>query len=63
MLLAPKPDFKYRDTATKQLVPAEGFDADPNDLDIARALAVGDLVPVETAEPAASKAASARAKD
>lgn len=46
MLLKPPPGQQYRDTATKQLVDPEGFEADPNDLEIARALECGDLVPV-----------------
>lgn len=42
----PRPGFLYRDTATRQLVDPDGFDADPCDLDIVRALECGDLVPV-----------------
>lgn len=52
MLLAPRPGFKYRHTVTKALVPDEGFEADPHDLDIARALACGDLEPVNPARKA-----------
>lgn len=54
MLLAPRPGQQYRDTVTKQLVPAEGFEADPTNLDIARALACGDLeevIPAKAAKP------------
>jgi hypothetical protein len=62
MLVAPRPGFKYRDTLTKQLVLEEGFEADPTDLDIHRALECGDLVPVEMAAPGAQQPAP-KAKD
>lgn len=52
MHLAPKPGHHYRRTDTKQLVGQEGFDADPCDLDVIRALDCGDLAP---AEPASAK--------
>jgi hypothetical protein len=57
MRVAPRPGFKYRDTRTQQLVPAEGYEADPADLDVARALACGDLIEVKAqkAAPASSK--------
>lgn len=57
MLLAPPPGQQYRHTRTRQLVPADGLDLDPDDLDIARAIRDGDLVaPVPTiaADPAAA---------
>lgn len=44
--LKPRPGCQYRDTVTKQLVDPDGFDADPCDLDIVRALECGDLVRV-----------------
>lgn len=48
--LKPPPGAQYRDTVTKQLIDPElGFEADDTDLDVARALAVGDLVPVNPA--------------
>lgn len=53
MHVAPRPGLKYRDTRTKQFVPAEGFPADPNDLDIVRAIKCGDLV--EVPDPAAAR--------
>jgi hypothetical protein len=59
MLVAPPPGRKYRDTVTRALVPDEGFEADPNDLDIARALACGDLVELDAAA-AAEAAPTAR---
>lgn len=47
MQLKPRPGCQYRRTDTKQLVdPDLGFAADPADLDIARHLRRGDLVPV-----------------
>lgn len=55
MLVAPPPGRKYRDTVTRQLVPADGYEVDPTDLDISRALACGDLVEV-TAGAGASEA-------
>lgn len=58
MLVAPRPGRLYRDPVTKQLVPAEGFEADPADLDTDRALACGDLVPVQP-----KKAVPAKTKD
>ena len=63
MQVAPRPGFQYRDTNSLALVPPEGFDADPNDLDIARALACGDLVAVtdDLAPASAKKAAPAAA--
>lgn len=54
MLLAPKSGFQYRDTVTKQLVPPEGAEMDETNLDVARAIACGDLVLIK-----ASKAAPA----
>lgn len=57
MLLAPKPGHQYRDTATKQLVPVDGFEADVCDLDIVRALECGDLVEVKA--PAKARKATA----
>jgi hypothetical protein len=58
MLLAPKPGFQYRDTVTLQLVPPEGMELDETNLDVARAIACGDLV--EPPPPAkAAKADSA----
>lgn len=60
MLVAPRPGFQYRDTRTLQLVPAEGYEADPTDLDIARALACGDLVEVSAK---AAKAAAPVSKE
>lgn len=57
MHVVPKPDHHYRRTDTKQLVGAEGFDADPCDLDVIRALDCGDLAPSEPA-PAKKKAAA-----
>jgi hypothetical protein len=59
MKLAPQPGFQYRRPDTKQLVDQDGFDADPTDLDTARALACGDLVEVAPSRP--KKAASAAA--
>lgn len=56
MRLAPKPGHHYRRTDTKELIGAEGFDADPCDLDVIRGLDCGDLAPV------AGKAAKAPAK-
>lgn len=59
MLLAPRPGHHYRDTRSKQLVPKEGAQLDPTDLDVARAIDCGDLLPVNP-----KKAASAaQAKD
>lgn len=49
MHVVPKPDHVYRRTDTLQLVGPEGFDADPCDLDVIRALECGDLAPVEAA--------------
>lgn len=47
MLLKPRPGCQYRRTDTFALVdPDAGFDADPTNLDIARQLRRGDLVPV-----------------
>lgn len=51
MRLKPRPGFQYRDTATHQLVDPKGFDADPCDLDIVRALECGDLVRVNPKPP------------
>lgn len=53
MWLKPRDGFLYRDTRTQQLVPADGFEADPNDFDIDRARTCGDLVEAEApaAEP------------
>lgn len=48
MFVAPRPGFQYRHTQSRQLVPTDGFEADPTDIDIDRALACGDLVEVET---------------
>lgn len=56
MHLKPPPGAAYRDTRTRELVPPEGKDFDPNDLDVARAIADGDLIPVD------AKAAKASAK-
>lgn len=60
MLLAPKPGHHYRRTDTKQLVGSEGFEADPCDLDVIRALDCGDLSPVE-GKPAKPRAAKSKA--
>ena len=49
MHLKPPPGAVYRDTRTRELVPPEGRDFDPNDLDVVRALADGDLIPVSAA--------------
>lgn len=46
MLLKPPAGGVYRDTADLKLVPADGKDLDPTHLDVSRALADGDLVPV-----------------
>jgi len=56
MLVAPRPGFQYRRTDTKELVPVDGFEADPTHLDIARALDCGDLVPVSSAKSARAAA-------
>jgi hypothetical protein len=53
MLLRPPPGQQYRDTRSLQLVPEDGTELDPSDLDVARALEAGDLVPAEAAEQAA----------
>jgi hypothetical protein len=45
MLLRPPPGQQYRDTRSLQLVPEDGTELDPSDLDVARALEAGDLVP------------------
>lgn len=64
MLVRPGPGLKYRDTVTKLIVPDDGFDADPMNLDIARALACGDLVEVTESEaPPVAKASAASSKD
>lgn len=57
MHVVPRPDHVYRRTDSRELIGAEGFDADPCDLDIVRALECGDLSPVKPAK--AAKAASA----
>jgi hypothetical protein len=64
MHLAPKPGHYYRRTDTKQLVGAEGFDADPCDLDVIRALDCEDLAPVAkgAAKAKAAKAAASKSK-
>ena len=55
--LQPPEGQSYRDPATRKLVPAEGQLFDPTDLDVARAIACGDLVhPPKAAK--ASKPAS-----
>jgi hypothetical protein len=41
----PPPGQQYRDTRSLQLVPEDGTELDPSDLDVARALEAGDLVP------------------
>lgn len=55
MHLAPKPGHVYRRTDSKQLIGAEGFEADVCDLDIVRALECGDLVPAKPAAAAPRK--------
>lgn len=55
MFVAPQPGCQYRDTRTKQLVPVDGFEADEKDLDVARAVACGDLVEVERPAPEAAE--------
>lgn len=64
MFVRPQPGMSYRHTQTMQLVPSEGFEADPSDLDINRALACGDLVaaasPAEPAPAPLAKAAKAQ---
>lgn len=57
MLLAPPPGQQYRDTRSLALVPEDGLELDPLDLDIARALAAGDLVPVKAPGKPAAKPA------
>lgn len=59
MLLAPRPGCQYRDTVTKQLLPPEGVELDEKNLDVARALACGDLV----APPKPGKASVAASKE
>lgn len=58
MLLAPRPGCQYRDTVTKQLVPPEGVEMSETNLDVARALACGDLAEVEPPKPAKASSAS-----
>lgn len=51
MRLKPRPGCQYRRTDTFELVdPETGFDADLTNLDIARQLRRGDLVPVNPPE-------------
>lgn len=64
MHLQPRPGHAYRDTLTNQLTPAEGAEFDPANLDVARAIADGDLVPTKAAKAAhAPSAPAAGAKE
>lgn len=53
MFLKPPHGREYRDPATKDLIPHAGRQFDPNNLDVARALRDGDLVPVQHKKPSA----------
>lgn len=55
MRVKPASGLQVRDPATLQLLPDEGFELDPTNLDHARLYATGDLVdddtPAETGKP------------
>ena len=57
MFLKPPPGQQYRDTRTRELVPETGLEFDVLDLDVARALEVGDLVPVNPKKTSAKAGA------
>jgi hypothetical protein len=57
MRLAPAPGLKVRDPATGLLIPAEGIEVGPNDFNLLRMYAQGDLVEVEVAVAATAVAA------
>lgn len=61
MQVVPKPDHVYRRTDNLQLIGPEGFDADPCDLDVIRALECGDLVATAATAAAAPDTADAEA--
>ncbi len=57
--LMPREGHAYRDPTTQALIPPEGAMFDPNDLDTARAIACGDLVPAKAAKAAKAEPVSA----
>jgi hypothetical protein len=52
MRVIPAPGLQFRDPRTKRLIPPEGVDVEPTNLDFVRALECGDVVEVK-AGPAA----------
>lgn len=58
VMLKPAEGQVYRDPATKALINPQGQPFDDTDLDTVRALAVGDLVPVNPSRAAKARGTS-----